>query len=138
MRRTLAALGVAACLLGLPMGSGIAEAAAPINHFYWGQCTWWAAHVRPDIGAKMSGNAGNWISVAQHNPSLTTSTSPKVDAIVVFPPGVAGAWSSGHVGHVVAVAPDGQSFRIDEMNFVAPGVVSQRVLKVDSRIVFIY
>lgn len=86
----------------------------------------------------MRGNAANWISIAQHDPSLTTSVSPKEDAIVVFPPGVDGAWSAGHVGHVNAVAPDGQSFRIDEMNFPIPGVVTQRTLKVDPRIIFIY
>jgi surface antigen len=139
LRRILVALGAAACLLGVPVGSGIAEAAAPSpNHFYWGQCTWWAATTRPDIGAKMWGNASNWISIAQHDPSLTTSVSPKVDAIAVFPPGVDGAWWTGHVAHVNAVAPDGQSFRIDEMNFPIPGVVTQRTLMVDPRIVFIY
>jgi surface antigen len=122
----------------MPLQAGIAEAAAPPNKFYWGQCTWWAANVRPDIGAKMNGNAYNWIWVAQHDPSLTTSVSPKEDAVVIFPPGVDGAWSSGHAAHVVAVAPDGQSFQIDEMNFPIPGRVTQRVLKVDPRIVFIY
>jgi len=121
------------------MQAGIAEAAAaPANHFYWGSCAWWAANVRPDIGSKVWGNASNWIYAAQHDPSLTTGTAPAVDAIVVYPPGDQGAWSAGHVAHVLSVSPDGQSFTVDEMNFPFAGVVTHRTSHVDPRIVFIY
>ncbi|HLY67784.1 MAG TPA: CHAP domain-containing protein [Chloroflexota bacterium] len=139
MRRILAALGFAVCFLGMPMQAGTAMAAAiPYNPFYWGQCTWWAANVRPDIGSHMSGNAANWIWAAQHDPSLRTGYAPEPNAIVVYPAGDQGAWYAGHVAHVLSVAPDGQTFTVDEMNFPIPGVVTHRVSHVDPRIVFIY
>ncbi|HLQ33475.1 MAG TPA: CHAP domain-containing protein [Chloroflexota bacterium] len=137
MRRFLAALGAAACLLGLPLQTGVAMAAAPVNHFYWGQCTWWAAHTRSDIGAVVFGNAANWTRSAQAA-GLKTGDAPAPDAIVVYQPGVQGAWGTGHVGHVNAVDPDGYHFRVDEMNYPWAGVMTQRVSHAGPGVTFIY
>ncbi|HEX6513431.1 MAG TPA: CHAP domain-containing protein [Chloroflexota bacterium] len=137
MRRILAALGLAVSLLGVPMGIGTAAAAAPVNRFYWGQCTWWAANVRPDIGARVWGSAYNWNWSAQAA-GLKTGTLPAKDAIAVYQPGVQGAWGAGHVAHVLSVSPDGYHFTVDEMNYPIPGVVTQRVSHIGSGVTFIY
>lgn len=138
MRRILAALGFAVCLLGMPMQAGTAAAAvAPHNRFYWGQCTWWAANVRPDIGSVVSGNARNWTQAAQRA-GLKTGTLPAKGAIAVYQPGVQGAWYTGHVARVLAVAPDGVHFTVDEMNFPFAGVVTSRVSHSGPGVTFIY
>ena len=137
MRRILAALGFAACLQGLPLQAGTAAAAAPVNRFYWGQCTWWAANERPDIGAAVSGNAANWTWAAQQA-GLKTGTLPAPGAIVVYQPGVQGAWYSGHVAHVLSVSPDGVDFTVDEMNFPVAGRVTSRMSHIGPGVTFIY
>jgi len=138
LRRILAALGFAVCLLGTPMQAGTAAAAAiPYNRFYSGQCTWWAANVRPDIGAAVSGNAANWTWAAQ-NAGLKTGTLPAKGAIVVYQPGVQGAWYAGHVARVLSVSPDGVNFTVDEMNFPWAGVVTSRTSHTGQGVTFIY
>jgi surface antigen len=138
VRRILAALGFAVCLLGTPMQAGTAAAAAtPMNRFYWGQCTWWAANVRPDIGAAVSGNAANWTGAAQRA-GLNTGTVPAQGAIVVYQPGVQGAWYAGHVARVLAVSPDNATFTVDEMNFPIAGRVTSRTSHVGPGVTFIY
>jgi peptidoglycan DL-endopeptidase CwlO len=138
LRRILAALGFAVFLLGTPLQAGTAAAAAaPINRFYWGQCTWWAANVRPDIGARVFGNAANWTSAAQRA-GLKTGTQPAKDAIAVYQPGVQGAWFTGHVARVLSVAPDGAHFTVDEMNFPIAGRVTSRISVAGPGVTFIY
>ena len=138
MRRFLAAVGVAACLIVLPAKAAPAEAAGiTYNHFYWGQCTWWAAQMRPDIGAVVWGNAWNWLGSA-HAAGLPIGYTPKVGAIAVYQPGVEGAWSAGHVAHVIAVSPDGVHFTVDEMHFPFVGVVDHRVSHTAPGVGFIY
>lgn len=137
LRRILAALGAAASLMGTPVLASGAEAAAHYNRFYYGQCTWWAANERPDIGAKVWGNAANWIGAAQ-SAGLPTGSTPKVGAIVVYQPGAQGAWGTGHVAHVIAVSPDGNHFTVDEMNYPRAGVVTHRLSHAGAGVGFIY
>ena len=138
MRRILAALGFAVFLLGTPLQADTAAAAAaPYNRFYWGQCTWWAANVRPDIGDRVSGNAASWTAAAQRA-GLKTGTQPAKDAIVVYQPGVQGAWYTGHVARVLSVAPDGVHFTVDEMNFPIAGRVTSRTSVAGPGVSFIY
>jgi len=137
LRRILAAAGVAACLLVTPVQAGIAAAATPGNHFTYGQCVWWAANTRPDIGALVSGNAAAWPAAAQRA-GLDTGSTPAPDAIVIFAPGVQGAWASGHAAHVNDVSPDGEHFTVDEMDFPVPGRVTQRVAHTGPGVTFIY
>ncbi|MHB8619242.1 MAG: CHAP domain-containing protein [Chloroflexota bacterium] len=114
-----------------------AQAQAAYNHFYWGQCTWWAANVRPDIGARVWGNASNWLASARQA-KLPTGTLPKPGAIVVYQPGVQGAWWMGHVAHVDAVFPDGHHFTVDEMDYPFAGRVTHRVSVTGPGVSFIY
>ena len=142
MRRVLAALGFAACLLAMPVQAGAAQAAAysysfSYNPFTYGQCTWWAAHVRPDIGAHVWGNAAMW-AFAARQAGLPTGTTPRLGAIVVYQPGVQGAWGTGHVAHVIGVSPNGVHFTVDEMNYPWPGVVTRRVSHTGWGVSFIY
>lgn len=138
LRRLLAAVGLAGCLLSTLTQAPVADAApAAYNHFYWGQCTWFAASVRPDIGAVVWGNAADWLSSAQRV-GLKTGVTPKLGAIVVYQPGADGAWSFGHVAHVLSVSADGNQFTIDEMNWVGLGRVSQRISHTAPGVAFIY
>ena len=121
--------------MGTPVLASNAMAAD--NHFYWGSCAWYAASVRPDIGSRIFGNAAQWAGAAQAA-GLPTGPTPQVDAIVVYQPGVQGAWGTGHVAHVLSVAPDGQSFTVDEMDYPIAGVVTQRVSHTGPGVSFIY
>jgi surface antigen len=123
-------------LLGSPIQSGTA-AAATYNRFTPGQCTWYGASVRPDIGAAVSGSASNWLRAAERA-GLDTGTTPADDAIVVYQPGAQGAWGSGHIAHVLSVSPDGYHFTVDEMNFPVAGRVTQRVSHTGPGVAFIY
>ena len=81
-----------------------------------GQCTWWAATRRLDENFWGLGTyAYQWTFNARAR-GFRTGTSPAVGASVVFQPGVDGASSWGHVGHVEKVYSGGW-FLISEMNF---------------------
>ena len=124
--------------MGTPMLAGGAKAAAySYNHFYSGQCTWWAAHVRPDIGARVWGNAAGWLGSARAA-GLPTGIKPEPGAIVVYQPGVQGAWGAGHVAHVISVSPDGYHFVVDEMDYPRAGVVTRRLSHAGWGVGFIY
>jgi surface antigen len=112
-------------------------AASPESHFTYGQCVWWAAHTRPDIGAVVSGSAAAWPAAAQRA-GLAMGSTPAPDAIVIYAPGVQGAWGAGHAAHVNDVSPDGSSFTVDEMDFPVPGRVTQRVSHPGAGVTFIY
>jgi len=74
------------------------------------------------------GNADQWASSAASN-GWTVVSTPKVDSIVVFQPGVQGADPAyGHVAWVTNVYSNG-TFRIEEMNGPAgPGVYDFRTV----------
>jgi surface antigen len=98
-----------------------------------GQCTSWADeefHARsglwPDFTGPDSGDARYWAVNAARKGWTVTST-PELDAVVVFPPGVNGAESDGHVAWVTAVSGDHITF--SEMNGTAgPGRVDNRTV----------
>jgi peptidoglycan DL-endopeptidase CwlO len=89
-----------------------------------GACTWWAIYVfhaytglYPDFFAPFNdGNAGYWGIDAAYDGWTVTST-PRVNSIAVFPPGVDGADYAGHVAWVTAVS--GSQITISEMNGAA-------------------
>lgn len=85
----------------------------------FGQCTWWAAHERPDENFLGWGDAWNWANAAQAR-GYTVSTTPIANATVVFAPGVEGASSLGHVSHVEQVLTNGWVL-VSEMNFFFNG-----------------
>ncbi|MBF6592197.1 MAG: CHAP domain-containing protein, partial [Ktedonobacterales bacterium] len=68
----------------------------------FGSCTWYVWYRRQDESLMGLGNASQWASSARAR-GLPTGTTPAVGATVVFQPGVQGASSLGHLGHVDAV-----------------------------------
>jgi len=139
MRRLLGSLGFAALFLCQPLQASAAQVPPPPleNRFQWGQCTWWAANVRPDLGAIEQGNASDWLMWAQ-KAGFKTGPTPAPGAIAVFQPGADGALWTGHVARVLSVTPDGLHFTVDEMNFPLEGVVTERAISAGEGIAFIY
>jgi surface antigen len=98
-----------------------------------GQCTWWAInefHVftgrYPDLTRPgNTGDAKYWAGNAAYR-GWTVTATPRVDSIVVFPAGVNGAGSYGHVAWVTAVS--GSTITITEMNYAAWNRVDTRTL----------
>ena len=107
------------------------------NNFPYGQCTWWAAQSRPDIGANVIGNASSWLYSARAA-GLPTGSVPRVGSIVVYQPGAQGAAWTGHVAYVTSVAGDGVHFTISEMNFPYWGAVTRRASWTGPGVGFIY
>ncbi len=89
---------------------------ADVNHFPYGQCTWYVASRR---SVPWFGNAGSWLVSAQLD-GWPTGSKPAPGAIMV-------SWDSylGHVGIVESVAADG-SFVVAEMNYQGLGVIDRR------------
>ena len=107
----------------------------------FGVCTWWAWYARrdePQLGTL--GMATNWISNARAL-GMSVGSTPAVGATAVFAPGVQGAGSGGHVGHVEQLLGGGW-FILSEMNFYwnggGWGRVDFRYVHVGSGVQFIY
>jgi len=112
--------------------------AAPLHSLNWfpyGQCTWWAANQRPDIGSRVVGNASAWAYSARAA-GLATGSVPRAGAVVVYQPGAQGAAWTGHVAYVTSVS--GNSFTISEMNFPYWGRVTTRSSWAGPGVTFIY
>lgn len=77
----------------------------------WPTCSWWAREVSVAFG---------------HNTGSAHST-PKIGAAIHYAPGVLGASSDGHYGHVVAIYSNGWLLS-SEMNFWWRGGGSGRVI----------
>jgi surface antigen len=86
-----------------------------------GQCTYWAIEEFHAYSGRYpylikpgnNGNAMYWAGNAAYN-GWTVTATPRVDSIVVFPPGVNGALSDGHVAWVTKVS--GSTITFTEMN----------------------
>jgi len=108
------------------------------NLFGW--CTWYAAYRHQNEPLMQLGNAAAWAWNAPRH-GLHTGTSPAAGATVVFQPGVQGASSMGHVGHVEKVYSNGW-FLISEMSFYwnggGWGRVSYRYVHTGPGVSFIY
>jgi hypothetical protein len=94
-----------------------------LDHFPFGQCTWWAAF---NVRVTWWGDAGTWLANARAA-GRATSPSPAVHSIVVYAPSRRySQW--GHVGVVTAVGPAG--FEVSEMNYAdggrGTGTIDQR------------
>lgn len=88
----------------LTVSGGIVSTAGitPDTRYPWGQCTWWAATRRADIGKPIPGwgNAATWAGSAA-SAGYTVDGSPSAGSVIVFQPGVLGA--SADYGHVAMV-----------------------------------
>jgi hypothetical protein len=89
------------------------------NPFPYGQCTWWAYHMKP---VPWNGNAIEWFGQAQRFGWLT-GRAPQPGSIMVS----AESWY-GHVSYVTAVNADG-SWTVSEMNYLGLGRVDQRTIR---------
>ena len=98
------------------------------DSYAWGQCTWWAAIRRAQIGKPVPGNLGNggdWGDNAKAS-GYKVDQSPSPGDAVSFKPGTLGADQEyGHVAIVEEVHADG-SILISEANARGVGVVSTR------------
>ena len=79
------------------------------NHFFWGQCTFWAAfryHQLTGHYPPWLGNAGAWAYNASGY-GWIVSGRPHLHSIIVLAPGVQGAGGYGHVAIVESINADG-------------------------------
>jgi hypothetical protein len=106
----------------------------------YGVCTWYAWYRHQSEPLMKLGVSHAWPSNAPKY-GLSVGSQPAVGATVIFQPGVEGAGSSGHAGHVEAVLGGGW-FIISEMNFYwnggGWGRVDFRYVYVRSGVSFIY
>ncbi|MCL7455057.1 MAG: CHAP domain-containing protein, partial [Anaerolineae bacterium] len=79
-----------------------------------GNCVWWGAYTRRDVGALASGNAGNWATSVRATGQLPVDRTPKVGDIVVHP---GSSWN--HVAYVVWVSADRTKYRMSDMGWCA-------------------
>jgi surface antigen len=123
-------------MVGIPALSDRADAAAGYNPYPWGQCTWYAFSMRPDLSPHLWGNAYNWAYSARVS-GASVGYTPRAGAIVVFQPGVQGAWGAGHVGYVLAVGGNGR-FLVAESHFPYLGRITHRWAHAGRGVSFIY
>jgi hypothetical protein len=79
---------------------------------FLGNCVWWGAYTRRDVGALASGNAENWAISVRQTGQLPVDETPKVGDIVVHP-----GTSLNHVAYVVWVSPDRQTYKMSDMGW---------------------
>jgi surface antigen len=107
--------------------NGVYDATSyPGDYYDWGNCTWWVAIRRSQIGEPIPnswGNAATWASRAQADGYLVDHT-PSYGAIMQTPFVDNGL---GHVAFVESVNSDG-SWTISEMNVKGLDVVDYRTL----------
>ncbi len=123
-----AAAGVVGAATGLLGGSSrSAPTVSPTEANGWprGQCTWYVAAERAQMGEPVTwgGDAWQWLANAAAQGRPETS-SPAPGEIAVFRRG--GSYDSryGHVALVVAVGPGG--YTVAEANFYGLGVIDMR------------
>lgn len=95
------------------------------NGYDAGNCTWWAAYRRAQVGKPIPSNLGNastWKVLGQAA-GMGVGTTPRQWAIIWFQP----RDYYGHVGFVESVNGDG-SVNISEMNVYGWNVVSHRTI----------
>lgn len=83
-----------------------------------GQCTWYAAGIRPDLDGITTGNAGEWLREASGE--RPEGTTPVVGAIAV---NVTADGGVGHVAYVAGVQNNGTTLILDEANLKYDGRV---------------
>jgi surface antigen len=98
----------------------------PGDYYAWGNCTWWAAMRRSQIGEPVPnswGNAATWAYYAS-NEGYLVDHSPSYGAIMQISNVDGGL---GHVAFVESVDPDG-TWHISEMNVLGLDVVDNKTM----------
>ncbi len=101
-----------------------------------GNCVWWGAYTRPDVGALASGDARYWAVTVRNTGQLPVDRTPKVGDIVVHPGN-----SPNHVAYVVWVSPDGMNYEMSDMGWCAdcgPAPEETKLRSVDADDEFIH
>jgi len=143
MKKELAVvLGIVAILISMPMiavmtlthadSVSVADSvydvsSYPGDDYAWGNCTWWAAMRRSQIGEPIPntwGNAATWAVRAQADGYLVDHT-PTYGAIMQTPYVDNGL---GHVAFVEDVNPENGDWTISEMNVEGLDVVDYKTL----------
>jgi surface antigen len=91
------------------------------NGYAWGNCTWWAAARRAELGLPIPnnwGNAATWAARAGHD-GYRVDHTPSPGAIMQTPHSAGGL---GHVAIVEQVDPTG-TWHISEMNVLGLNIV---------------
>jgi len=135
MRRILVSGLLLALLIGTPTLTENADAGG-YNSFPYGQCTWYAMSMRPDLAGSVWGNAWNWAYAARVS-GESVGYYPQRGAVVVFQPWTQGARFYGHVGYVTSVGSNGW-FQVAEMNFPYVGSITYRWAQAEGGVSFIY
>lgn len=119
---------------------GYAGAGGIGNHFFFGQCTYWASmryYQLTGMWVPWLGNAWQWNAGAQQS-GWVVSVTPHLHAIIVLQPGVEGAGGYGHVAIVEQVNPDG-SVVTSNFNWAgAWGIRTTVVFKPGAGVTFVY
>jgi surface antigen len=91
----------------------------------WGQCTWYVALRRAQMGEPVTwgGNAWEWLAKAEAQGKPTTSM-PLPGEIVVYRRGGPYDPLDGHVALVVAITPT--TYTVSEANYYGLGVIDTR------------
>jgi surface antigen len=91
----------------------------------WGQCTWYVALRRAQMGEPVTwgGNAWEWLANAEAQ-GKPTSLVPLPGEIVVYRRGGPYDPRYGHVALVIAVSPT--SYTVSEANYYGLGVIDDR------------
>lgn len=91
----------------------------------WGQCTWYVALRRAEMGEPVTwgGDAWQWLAHAEAQ-GKPTSSLPLPGAIVVYRRGGPYDPLDGHVALVVAITPT--SYTVSEANYYGLGVIDTR------------
>jgi surface antigen len=79
---------------------------------FQGNCVWWGAYTRRDVGALAWGNASNWADSVRSTGQLPIDGVPRVGDIVVHP-----GTSYNHVAYVVKVSASGARYRVSDMGW---------------------
>lgn len=150
---------VAAVVVAVALGSAMfglraihAHATIGINDFPGGsykgyasnQCTSFAAwRLNNDFGLSFPsgysgvfGNADTWATGAR-SAGIPVDSTPSLDSVVEFDPGVDGAGSVGHVAFVIGVNSNG-TFNVEQYNFNLPLRYSQTTFTVNPGVNFIH
>lgn len=98
----------------------------PTYSAFWGQCTQWVQHMRPDLRRRM-GNGGQYLAYARSY-GIPTGNTAREGAVVVT--------NETFVGHVAYVEAVGNgTITITEANYVGLGIVSRRTISSSSSVI---
>lgn len=118
-------VGAATGLLGGSSRSALAVGRPEVNGWPSGQCTWYVAAERAQMGEPVTwrGDAWQWLANAAAQGRPETS-SPAPGEIAIYRRGGSYDARYGHVALVVAVGPGG--YTVGEANFYGLGVIDMR------------